>query len=63
MEGILISKVIQMKLVCKIQRCITIQSGFNFHTENQYQLHDLMDIGQRNDITHMSDTIPPEMSA
>ena len=56
MECILVSKIIQIKLLCKIERCITIESCVHFGTKNWHQLYNLMD--QWDDITHRSVIIP-----
>ena len=58
MECILVSKIIQIKLLCKIKRCITIELCVHFGTKDWHQLYNLMDAHQWDDIVHMSIVIP-----
>ena len=57
MEGIFVSEIVQIKFICKIERCIIIQPCVYFLSKHWDQLYNLPDAGQRNDITYMSDTI------
>ena len=58
MECILVSKIVQIKLLRKIKRCITIESCVHFGTKDWHQLYNLMDTHQQDDIMHRSIVIP-----
>ena len=57
-ECILVSKIIQIKLLHEIERCITIESCIHFGTKDWHQLYNLTDSHQWDDITHRSIVIP-----
>ena len=57
-ECILVSKIIQIKLLRKIERCITIELCVHFGTKDWHQLYNLTDAHQRDDIAHRSIVIP-----